>query len=55
MAFNSIKTILVLVFSIILLTLSYNVVAQENETKISEKHEIEEKEKFDAKQVILAI
>ena len=52
MVFNSIKTILVLVFSIILLTLSYNVVAQENETKHSEKHEIEEKEKFDAKQVI---
>ena len=52
MAFNSIKTILVLVFSTILLALSYNVIGQENETKTRLENTEHTQEKFNAKKVI---
>lgn len=52
MAFRSIKTILVLVFSTILLATSYNVVAQQEEVKTPEEHGVEKKEGFNAKEVI---
>ena len=52
MAFNSIKTILVLVFSTILLALSYNVIGQENETKTTRENAVHTQEKFNAKKVI---
>jgi F-type H+-transporting ATPase subunit a len=52
MAFKSIKTILVLVFSTILLASSYNVIAQEGDTKTAESHAEEKKEGFNAKEVI---
>lgn len=52
MAFKSIKTILALVFSTILLLTSFIVVAQESDTKTSEGHSEEKKEGFNAKEVI---
>ncbi len=52
MAFNSIKTILVLVFSTILLASSSDVVAQENESKTTGENTVEHHEKFNAKKVI---
>ena len=52
MAFNSIKTILVLVFSTILLALSYNIIGQENETKTTRENAVHTQEKFNAKKVI---
>ncbi len=52
MAFKSIKTILVLIFSTILLALSYNVVGQENEPKAAGENAVEHHEKFNAKKVI---
>ncbi len=52
MAFRSIKTILVLVFSTILLASSYKVIAQQEETKTAEEHAGEKKQGFNAKEVI---
>jgi F-type H+-transporting ATPase subunit a len=52
MAFKRIKTILVLVFSIFLLSASYNVMAQGGEEKSTEEHGAEKKEGFNAKEVI---
>lgn len=52
MVSKSIKTILALVFSTILLALSHNVIAQEGDTKTAESHVEEKKEGFNAKEVI---
>ena len=52
MAFKSIKTILVLVFSTILLSSSYNVIAQGSEVKSAEESAKEKKDGFNAKEVI---
>ncbi len=52
MAFKRIKTILVLVFSTVLLFSSLNLIAQEGEAKTTEEHGKEKKDQFDAKEVI---
>ena len=52
MVSKSIKTILALVSSTILLALSYNVIAQEGDTKTAESHVEKKKEGFNAKEVI---
>ena len=52
MAFRSIKTILVLVFMTIFLSLSYKVAAQQEEAKPAEEHVAQKKEGFNAKEVI---
>lgn len=54
MALKSIKTILVLVFSAILLLTSHKVMAQGNEAKSAEEAGTEQKEGFNAKEVIFS-